>query len=498
MSRHPIDQIFKQRLGRRRESVPTELWEGIAARRAEARRKRRVLRWVYGGGGMLLLALFSAAYFYGSDLLLGPAEATEPVNRSSANPPSTASTPTTKPGTLLPASDAPGQPLPATPQEQPDTDAATAELRTAPSVRSSAPTTGQTAIRNREETGTPSWIIRPRARTEKAAESNPQPVRSDHSTEHSSQERPAEPRTTYPDHYRSTTPTTEDTGVSGPHRRRHSQESASVETLSPRQILPASIQEDASPSRRVANLRCYDISRKRYRFEAEWLAGPTLGRQILAKRLDEAQGHLEDRRSTETARPGFGGGFRFSVVSPRGVALRTGVQYTELRNRFEFALPGESTTIITERYDPAGNVIGIDTSFSTEKLMYSTTNRLRMVELPLLAGYEFQWNQLRVALTAGAHVNLWFDAQGQLLSPTSGNATDFGQVGDSNVFPIYTRQAGVGLYAGAALLYHLGGRYSLLCEPFIKSYPRSLTRNEYVLRENYWLAGLQIGLRVRL
>ncbi len=496
MSRHPIDDLFKQRLGRQRESIPAGLWEGIAARRAEARRKRRVLRWMYGGGGFLLLVLFAAAYFYGLDHWprSAPANATDhsPTQPQSAAA-ATAPAPTAAPDT----------PVLSVPAESPG---ATAEASSAPSTTTTEPrhaaarrtpaarTVGPVTRSAGEQTGTSSWITRSRSA---AAQQHKKSVPTaptdtpDRPAVPAESEAPAERLAPYPPALPD-----EETGVSGPHRRSSSRQSASVQRLSPRDIRPTSVNE--SPSRRVANLRCYDISRKRYRFEAEWLAGPTLGRQLLRTRLDEAQAHLEDRRSTETARPGFGGGFRFSMVSPRGVALRTGLQYTELRNRFEYARPGESTTVITERYDPEGNVIGVDTSFSTEKLMYATTNRLRMIELPLLAGYEFQWNQLRVALTAGAHVNLWFDAQGQLLSPNSGSATDFGQVGDSEVFPIYTRQAGVGIYAGAAVLYHLGGRYSLLFEPFLKSYPRSLTRNEYVLRENYWMGGLQIGLRARL
>jgi hypothetical protein len=452
---------------------------------------------MYGGGGFLLLVLFAAAYFYGLDRwpLAAPAEATD---RSLAPPQSAAASSATVPAPAvdLPVLSTPVGSAAATTEAAAAPLAAPAEHQSSSARHSPSANTVRPITRSdREETGAPSWIVRSRTaaprqnKTSVPATKAATPTRPAAPAE---PDAPAEQLAPYPS---STTPDS-DTGVSGPHRRRNSQPSASVQRLSPREIHPTSVNE--SPSRRVANLRCYDISRKRYRFEAEWFAGPTLGQQMLRTRLDEAQAHLEDRRSTETARPGFGGGFRFSMVSPRGVALRTGLQYTELRNRFEYARPGESTTVITERYDPDGNVIGVDTSFSTEKLMYATTNRLRMVELPLLAGYEFKWNQLRIALTAGAHVNLWFDAQGQLLSPNSGSATDFGQVGDSDVFPIYTRQAGIGVYAGAALLYHLGGRYSLLFEPFLKSYPRSLTRNEYVLRENYWMGGLQIGLRARL
>lgn len=494
MSRHPIDEIFKQRLSRRRESVPLGLWEEIAARRENARRKRRVLRWMYGGGGLLLVALLSIGYYYGTGSSIDRRTEEQPV----LTPAAAGESPASAAPSLAPVP----APAPAESITEPGAAAAARVAAEAPSLRNAA----DRARRNRrreqstdpasvatgttEETSVQSWLLRSRSQSEPPAKKTTTPSKAG-----ATPVAPAEtdlPAQRQPDY----TPHTQDEpGVSGPHRR-STRQSASVQTLTPREIRPTT---EAEPrSRRVANLRCYDISRKRMRFEAEWLAGPTLGRQVLSARLDEARGHLLDRRSTETARPGFGGGLRFSMVSPRGFAVRSGLYYTELRNRFEFALPGESTTVITERYDPAGNVIGVDTSFSTEKIMYATTNRLRMLELPLLAGYEFQWNRLRVALTAGGHFNLWFDAQGQLLSPNSGAATDFGQVGDSNVFPIYTRQAGVGLYAGAALLYHLGGRYSLLVEPFLKSYPRSLTRSEYVLRENYWMGGLQVGLRARL
>ena len=74
----------------------------------------------------------------------------------------------------------------------------------------------------------------------------------------------------------------------------------------------------------------------------------------------------------------------------------------------------------------------------------------------------------------------------------------FGQPGEDGVVPAFRPRAGTAFYGSLTALYHLGGRYSLLAEPFLKSYPQSFTRPEYALSQTYWMSGVQLGLRVRL
>ena len=91
-----------------------------------------------------------------------------------------------------------------------------------------------------------------------------------------------------------------------------------------------------------------------------------------------------------------------------------------------------------------------------------------------------------------------FDAKGKIFSPATEEPIAFGQVGDRNVLPIFNQHASAAWYAGASVAYNLHSRYSILAEPYFKTFPRALSAPDYDLKQNYWTVGLQLGLRMRL
>ena len=150
-------------------------------------------------------------------------------------------------------------------------------------------------------------------------------------------------------------------------------------------------------------------------------------------------------------------------------SLLTGVTYAELRNRLEYeTLPAARAAQLMR-----------------------TTNRLQLLEVPLLAGYRLSGGRLRLTLNAGPVLNAYARATGGYLDPDRPEPLDLADSGH------YRRGAGIGWMASLTTTYPLGRatHTQLLLEPFYRVYPRSFTRPDAPLGERYWTAGLQLGLR---
>ncbi len=286
----------------------------------------------------------------------------------------------------------------------------------------------------------------------------------------------------------------EENRIAGPHQR---------ERLAPVALLP--LQEIAPQDGLDLNLfnsshapRCARFANQFLRFDVEVLGGPAYAHQQLQSRTVEGVNHLRDRQRTEFARTSFSSGIRLAATSNAGLGLRTGLMYTQINDRFEHFIGTTVDTIINYHYDPNGTIISSDTTWSSKTLMANKNNTLRFFEIPLLLTFERQWGKFRVAVNGGAYLNVHFDAKGEVLSPATGDPAPFGQTGDADVLPIFNQRATAAWYGSATLIYNLHSRYSLLIEPYVKSYPRALTNPDYDLQQNYWIAGLQAGVRVRL
>lgn len=244
--------------------------------------------------------------------------------------------------------------------------------------------------------------------------------------------------------------------------------------------------------------RCARFAEKFLKVDMEVLAGPAYAHQQLQSRTVEGLEHLNDRQATESARLSFTGGFRIAATSSSGLGLRTGLAYTQINDRFEHVIGTMVDTSIMHQYDPNGNIISSDTTWSSKVLTATENNTLRFVEIPLLLTYEKQWGKLRVAVNGGAYLNVAFAAEGELLSPATGEPVPFGQAGDAGVLPVFSKKATAAWYGSATVAYNLHSRMSIIAEPFFKTYPRALTNPDYDLQQNYWIAGMQVGMRMRL
>lgn len=211
---------------------------------------------------------------------------------------------------------------------------------------------------------------------------------------------------------------------------------------------------------------------QRQKFTFDLLAGPAYANQIFKLSDENDRALLNSREISEFPSVSLLAGFRVAYQLKGRWSLRSGLLFTQIRNQFEF----EQIPI-----DPMET-----------PLLIRSSNRIRLLEIPLLATYELPGKRFRLALNAGPVLNLSTVAKGRHLMP------DLQQPINLEEENIYRTRVGISYQLSLTAVYQLGQGNSLLIEPTFRSYRSSFTQDDYALSERYWLAGIQFGLRHRL
>ncbi len=210
----------------------------------------------------------------------------------------------------------------------------------------------------------------------------------------------------------------------------------------------------------------------RRRFEAELLLGPAYAHQTFGTASEGDRSLRDAREVSEYPEASFQLSARLRYRLTDRFRILTGLTYVAIRNQFEYETVGALQRAVLQR----------------------TTNRLQLLEVPLLASYELPGRRLRLNVNAGPVINLATRVRGKYIHPNFAQPQALEDDSD------YRSNIGVGWMASLTTTYFLGkaGTTQLLLEPFFKHYPGSFTRSGAPLAEHYWMAGLQLGLRKQL
>lgn len=205
---------------------------------------------------------------------------------------------------------------------------------------------------------------------------------------------------------------------------------------------------------------------------------------------DEA--YLAKKDSTENAMLSFGLGFRISKKFGNHFLLKTGLDYTQVNEKFSFRKEEELriTTVVTIKYVNGQEVY--DTSTVTE-VTYNekkTVNRYKSISLPLLASYETGNDQWKAAITAGAVFNLHSWNKGEMLD-TSYNTITLSDKNNS----VYRTGLSVALYGSVAVYKSIAPNLDIFAEPYLRYQLSSMTKDNVVFSQKTHLAGINFGLR---
>lgn len=240
--------------------------------------------------------------------------------------------------------------------------------------------------------------------------------------------------------------------------------------------------------------KCHRFGDGKWALYLDVMASPDLTFNTLEARTSDAVEYLEKRRETETRLFAFSGGVRLSMVADNGIALRTGVNYSQINEKFTYFNGSEEVTETRNIFDSDGNIIGTDTVTLTGERYKVSNNIYRTIDIPFIVGYEFDMGQFGMSVNGGAYLNLLFMPDGDLLDPETLEPIAI----DGDNFNAFKEQVGLGYYGSLALTYQTKNGLQLLLEPHFKLFPKSVTQDEYALTQRYTSVGLFMGVRKRL
>lgn len=243
---------------------------------------------------------------------------------------------------------------------------------------------------------------------------------------------------------------------------------------------------------------CRPFSKEKWglNWYAEIVGSPEYVFRSLSPRAQEFAGYAEARNEMEEVRGGLSAGLRLSAVTDFGLSLRTGIQYSQINEVLNFRDPDDVRIIVTNVYDGFGNIIGSDTIYEPGTHIRITYNRYRMVDLPAMLGYEFQFPRFSMTVHGGVIFNLAFAKKGDILSP-DGNPVAISS-SKANPYPAFHDRLGMSLAGGIGFNYRVTPDLQFVVEPQFRVVLDPVTRSDYPLRQEYFLTGINLGLRYKL
>ncbi len=212
-------------------------------------------------------------------------------------------------------------------------------------------------------------------------------------------------------------------------------------------------------------------------------------------RSPESAAYATLRNETEQIQESFSVGFRASVVTANGFAVRTGLNYSKIREPITQRIYEEEARIITTENE-FGEVLSIDTIYETNILEFRGRNSHKLLDIPLLVGYEFDRPKYNFAFNTGAYLNILARQQGSILNP-AGEIVSIDS-DNRNRYNVFKDNVGLSLFGSVAVNYKITPAIHFIFEPYARYYLDSFTLDSHELEQRYFTAGMQVGLRLKM
>jgi hypothetical protein len=179
--------------------------------------------------------------------------------------------------------------------------------------------------------------------------------------------------------------------------------------------------------------------------------------KTLKEREDRYTDFVDQRIDSERLFFAYMGALRVSRVFDRGFAIRSGVNYSQVTEIFNYE-------------------------------EYQSENHLRMIDVPIIAGWEFDYDNFGLTVNSGFIFNAYFAGKGMILNEDL-------EVVDIQNEEVFKNNIGASIYLSAGLNYDVSRSTQLIFEPYYKRMLGQVTKKEYPLLQRYTFVGLQFGLR---
>lgn len=214
-----------------------------------------------------------------------------------------------------------------------------------------------------------------------------------------------------------------------------------------------------------------------------------------------SQTYLLRKDSSESMRVGYTAGIRLVKPLNDNILVKAGVQYTQMNQKYVYRTENEvkTITVVSTRTiirAPGDTVIVRDTSVLQQIGFKNNTviNRFRTIDVPVMVGYQFGNEDLKVGINAGVVFNLSSWYQGVQLD--SSLATVPIIKGSSNM--IYRSNIGMGLIGSVSLVKKLGEDLHIFAEPYFRYNFSNMTTPNAPYNQKFSLGGIAVGVRLNL
>lgn len=269
-----------------------------------------------------------------------------------------------------------------------------------------------------------------------------------------------------------------------------------TQTLAPLATLEPSLEETDLWNIFHPEPKCAKFKHGQWLLYLDMMASPDFPIRSLKAKNSAFYNYVENRKQTESVEFSYSMGFRLSAVSSLGLAIRTGLNYTQINEQFNYYNQNEERIIIDNVYGPNGEIVGTDTTVVTGVRHKVSHNKFQIVDLPIILGYEKEYKKFVFTANAGAHINLFFDSEGDFLSPEL-EPVSFSS-DDPDGLRAFRNHLGIGWYGSLGVQYRLSPRFNVMIEPYFKMYPKGFSRSQYMVDQQYLSTGLSIGIRQQI
>ncbi len=225
------------------------------------------------------------------------------------------------------------------------------------------------------------------------------------------------------------------------------------------------------------------------------------------KQLIDREGgeKLKDMRTTtESPMFSFSAGIRLGYNLGYRWNIHTGLNYSQINEKFEYTDPESSTiriVIVKDYIYENGKVV--DSIVKQEEILVPGTtsltiyNKFRTIDIPVLGRYTIMANRhLSLSAVGGIYINISSFEQGTIISDATHKPVQLSRLGDEDSV-VYKDQLGLSFYGSLSIAYHLTSDTDLLVEPYARIHPESITVSAYPLNQKFNRYGLNLGLRYK-
>jgi uncharacterized protein YxeA len=218
----------------------------------------------------------------------------------------------------------------------------------------------------------------------------------------------------------------------------------------------------------------------------EFYAGPDY---IFRSFSDTGKIYAEQRKASTGIHFAFSAGLRYTRVFGNGISIRTGINYSQMNERFV-----SFNGYILERIVQVNAAGDTTANFTQSSIQYKkSTNIYRSIDIPFQLGYEMGNGRLHTNIGLGVNINIASRQVGSVLDNT-GKPIDISTGAASSIYQFKTN-AGVSFLGSVSFYYKLDDHWHLMLEPYIRYSLSPYTKPDITFKQKFNAAGVRFGVR---